>query len=286
MKRELDIVVISDIHLGTYGCHARELHQYLKSIQPRTLVLNGDIFDMWNFKNSSFPTEHMEVVRRLLKMAVNGTKIYYLTGNHDDVLRKFGELSLGLIHLRNKLVFQVDGRTHWVFHGDVFDVSIQRARWLAKLGGEGYDLLIRINRVINATRRLFGMGPVSFAAMVKKSVKGAVKYIGDFENTAIQIAAEKDYDCVICGHIHQPQMREVKTENGKVVTYMNSGDWVEHLSALEYQDGKWTVFQYNKLDFEVTSPRLQVQEPESKVFTLRREEVLPEMNGIAAFEAF
>jgi UDP-2,3-diacylglucosamine pyrophosphatase LpxH len=286
MKRELDIVVISDIHLGTYGCHARELHQYLKSIQPRTLVLNGDIFDMWNFKKSYFPTEHMEVVRRLLKMAVNGTKIYYLTGNHDDVLRKFGELSLGLIHLRNKLVFQVDGRTHWVFHGDVFDVSIQRARWLAKLGGEGYDLLIRINRVINATRRIFGFGPVSFAARVKKSVKGAVKYIGDFENTAIQIAAEKDYDCVICGHIHQPQMREVKVENGKTVTYMNSGDWVEHLSALEYHEGKWSVFQYNKLDFEVTSPRLQVQEPEANVFTLRREEVVPELNGMAAFEAF
>lgn len=286
MKRELDIVVISDIHLGTYGCHARELNQYLKSIQPRTLVLNGDIFDMWNFRKRYFPTEHMEVVRRLLKMAVNGTKIYYLTGNHDDVLRKFGEMSLGLIHLRNKLVFQVDGRTHWVFHGDVFDMSIQRARWLAKLGSEGYDLLIRINRAINATRRLLGLSPVSFSARVKKSVKGAVRYIGDFEATAIKIAAEKEYDCVICGHIHQPQMREVPTANGKTVTYLNSGDWVEHLTALEYEKGAWSLFQYNKLDFELPNPRLQVPEPSSSVFALRREEVLPEINGIAAFEAF
>ncbi len=286
MKRALDIVVISDIHLGTYGCHARELHQYLKSIQPRTLILNGDIFDMWNFKKSYFPTDHMEVVRRLLKMAVNGTKIYYLTGNHDDVLRKFGEMSLGFIHLRNKLVFQVDGRTHWVFHGDVFDSSIQRARWLAKLGSEGYDMLIRINRIINSTRRLCGFGPVSFSARVKKSVKGAVKYISDFEDTAIKIAAEKDYDCVICGHIHQPQMREVPTESGKVITYMNSGDWVEHLSSLEYNEGQWNIHHYNKLDYDVTNPRLAVKEPAANVFSLRREEVLPERNGIAAFEAF
>jgi UDP-2,3-diacylglucosamine pyrophosphatase LpxH len=285
MKRELDVVVISDIHLGTYGCHARELNNYLKSIQPRTLVLNGDIIDMWNFRKKYFPTEHMEVVRRLLKMAVNGTKIYYLTGNHDDVLRKFGEMSLGLIHLRNKLVFQIDGRTHWVFHGDVFDVSIKRARWLAKLGGQGYDLLIRVNRFINASRRFFGLQPVSFAANVKKSVKGAVRYISDFEDTAIKIAAEKDYDCVICGHIHQPQLREVPTENGKTITYMNSGDWVEHLSALEYKQGKWSLYQYEKLDFDVTNPRLHVKEQASTVFTFRREEVLPEQNGIAAFDA-
>ncbi|HNE28231.1 MAG TPA: UDP-2,3-diacylglucosamine diphosphatase [Saprospiraceae bacterium] len=285
MKRELDIVILSDIHLGTYGCHARELHNYLKSIQPRTLVLNGDIFDIWQFKKSYFPKEHMEVVRRILKMAVNGTKVYYLTGNHDDLLRKFGELSFGLVHLRNKLVFQVDGRTHWVFHGDVFDASIQRARWLAKLGGAGYDLLIRINRAINGARRLFGLAPVSFAARVKKSVKGAVKYISDFENTAIELAAEKGYDYVICGHIHRPQMRDVTAANGRTVTYLNSGDWVEHLTALEFADGAWSLYRYDESEFDVVSPRLQVPVREPKVITLRREEVLPELNGLAAFEA-
>lgn len=285
MKRELDIVVLSDIHLGTYGCHARELHNYLKSIEPRTLVLNGDIFDIWYFKKSYFPKEHMEVVRRLLKMAVNGTKLYYLTGNHDDLLRKFGEMSLGLIHLRNKLVFQVDGKTHWAFHGDVFDASVHRARWLAKLGGEGYDLLIRINRTINSLRRLFGFAPVSFAAKVKKGVKGAVKYISDFEDTAIRIAAEKDYDCVICGHIHQPQIRRIEMENGKTVTYLNSGDWVEHLTALEFANGNWSLYRYDELEFDVVSPRLQVPERESRVHSLQREEVVPDSTGMAAFEA-
>ena len=285
MKRAVDIVVLSDLHLGTDGCHARELLNYLKSIQPRTLVLNGDIIDMWYFKKSYFPKEHFEVIRRLMKMAVSGTKVYYLTGNHDDVLRKFGEMTFGMIQLRNKLVFQVDGKTHWVFHGDVFDASIHRARWLAKLGGEGYDLLIRINRGINRMRRLFGFGPVSFAARVKKGVKGAVKYISDFEDTAIQLAAEKGYDYVVCGHIHRPQMRDVIAENGRTVTYLNSGDWVEHLTALEFVHGKWSIYQYDEAEFGTPSPRLQVAEKESNVYTLRREEVLPELNGLAAMEA-
>lgn len=285
MKRAVDIVVLSDLHLGTYGCHARELLNYLKSIQPRTLVLNGDIIDMWYFKKSYFPKEHFEVIRRLMKMAVSGTKVYYLTGNHDDVLRKFGEMTFGMIQLRNKLVFQVEGKTHWVFHGDVFDASIHRARWLAKLGGEGYDLLIRINRGINRMRRLFGFGPVSFAARVKKGVKGAVKYISDFEDTAIQLAAEKGYDYVVCGHIHRPQMRDVTAENGRTVTYLNSGDWVEHLTALEFSNGAWSIYQYDEAEFGTPSPRLQVPEKESNIYTLRREEVLPELNGLAAMEA-
>ena len=282
MKRALDIVILSDLHLGTYGCHAKELLNYLKSIQPRTLVLNGDIIDMWYFKKSYFPKDHFEVIRRLMKMAANGTKVYYLTGNHDDILRKFGEIAFGMIHLRNKLVFQVDGKTHWVFHGDVFDASIHRARWLAKLGGEGYDLLIRINRTINSARRLFGFGPVSFAAKVKKGVKGAVKYIGDFEDTAIQLAAEKGYDYVVCGHIHRPQLRDVVAKNGRTVTYMNSGDWVEHLTSLEFVQGKWSIHQYDESDYDVVNPRLQVTEKEPKMYTLRRDEVLPELNGLAA----
>ncbi len=284
MKRSVDIVVISDIHLGTYGCHARELLNYLKSIRPKALVLNGDIFDIWYFKKSYFPKEHLEVVRRILKMAVDGTKVYYLTGNHDDLLRKFGEMSFGLVHLRNKLVFQIDGKTHWVFHGDVFDASIQRARWLARLGGEGYDMLIRINRLINRTRGAFGLPPVSFAAKVKKSVKGAVKYISDFEDIAIQLAAEKGYDYVICGHIHRPQIRQVTAENGRVVTYMNSGDWVEHLTALELANGQWSIHQYDASLYDIVSPRLQVPEREPEMYALRREEVLPGSNGLAAFE--
>jgi UDP-2,3-diacylglucosamine pyrophosphatase LpxH len=282
MKRELDIVVISDVHLGTYGCHARELHNYLKSIEPRTLILNGDIFDMWNFKNSYFPKEHMEVIRRILKMAMNGTKVYYLTGNHDDVLRKFGEFSLGLIHLRNKLVFQVDGKVHWAFHGDVFDPSIRRARWLAKLGSVGYDWLIRMNRIVNNMRRALGLGPASFASRIKKGVKQAARFVGDFENTAIEIAAKNGYDYVICGHIHMPQIRTVETENEKSVCYMNSGDWIEHLTALECNAGKWEIYKYNSADFYTPNPKLHVPEQLSSM-TILDELTAPPL-GMAAFE--
>ncbi len=285
MKRKVEIVVLSDIHLGTYGCHAAELNNYLKSVNPRTLVLNGDIFDIWNFKKSYFPKEHLDVVRRIIKLAVNGTKVYYLTGNHDDMLRKFGEFSLGIIHLRNKLLFQVDGQKHWIFHGDVFDASVHRARWLAQLGGKGYDVLIRINRMINAGRRMLGWGPVSFAAKVKKGVKGAVKYISDFEDTAIHIAAEQGYNYVICGHIHKPQIRTVDLPNGEKVTYLNSGDWVEHLTALEYENGKWSLYQYDEADYLTANPRLQVRTKEQKVPALSREEVVPQWKGIAAFES-
>jgi UDP-2,3-diacylglucosamine pyrophosphatase LpxH len=203
------------------------------------------------------------------------------------MLRKFGELTFGLIHLRNKMVFQIDGRTHWVFHGDVFDASIQKARWLAKLGGEGYDMLIRINRTINRMRRLFGFAPVSFASKVKKSVKGAVKYISDFEDTAIELAAEKGYDCVICGHIHRPQMREITAPNGHNVTYMNSGDWIEHLTSLEFTQGRWSIYKYDETEFDIINPRLQVKEKEQKAYHLKREEVLPtaDLNALAAFDA-
>lgn len=282
MKRELDIVVLSDIHLGTYGCHAQELHNYLKSIHPRTLVLNGDIFDIWYFKKSYFPKEHLEVVRRILKMAVDGTKVYYLTGNHDDLLRKLGEMSFGIVHLRNKLVFQVDGKTHWVFHGDVFDASVQRARWLARLGGEGYDLLIRFNRNVNWVRRKLGLGPVSFAAQVKKGVKGAVKFISDFEDVAIQLAAEKGYDYVVCGHIHQPQIRTVLAENGQTVTYMNSGDWVEHLTALEFSGGEWHLYQYDESAFASTSNMDSARV--RPVPVVKDDEIVPDRSGMAAFQ--
>jgi UDP-2,3-diacylglucosamine pyrophosphatase LpxH len=283
MKRSPKVVVISDVHLGTYGCHATELLNYLKSIQPDTLILNGDIIDMWNFKKSYFPKEHLEVIRRIIKMSVTGTKVYYITGNHDDLLRKFGEFSFGNIQLRNKLVFQLHDKSHWVFHGDIFDGSVNRMRWLAKLGGHSYDLLIRINRIINVTRKIFGFDPVSFSAKMKKRVKSAVRFISDFEETAIEVAAQKGYDCVLCGHIHTPQIKEITTKTGKKVKYLNSGDWVENLTALEYNRNEWTIFKYNKADFFTPIARLHVKE--SSTFTIRKEEFTPLEVGIAAFDA-
>jgi UDP-2,3-diacylglucosamine pyrophosphatase LpxH len=275
MKKTPEIVIISDVHLGTYGCHAKELLLYLKSIQPQTLILNGDIIDIWYFKKRFFPKEHLEVIRRIMKMAAQGTNVYYLTGNHDDMLRQFGEMDFGNIRLCNKLVFSIAKKHYWVFHGDVFDASIKRARWLARLGGKGYDFLIRINRVINRMRAFFDWEPVSFSAKIKRRVKGAVKTISDFEDIAIQLAAEKEYDYVVCGHIHVPQIREVIADNGRKVTYLNSGDWVESLTALEYINGEWSLFQYDPHEFDLVNPKLRVPDPKPQR-TLDHSEVMPD----------
>lgn len=259
MKRELDIVIISDVHLGTYGCHARELHNYLKSIKVNTLILNGDFVDIWQFRKRYFPTEHMAVIQRILKMATQGTKVYYITGNHDDALRRYSDFSSGNIHLRDKLILKLKGKTYWIFHGDIFDVLIKYSPLVAKLGGKGYDWLIRLNRFINILRLMLGMSRMSFAKKVKYRVKEAVKFIGDFEDTAIKLAAEEGYDYVICGHIHRAQMRS-ETVKDKRVTYLNSGDWVESLTALEYQWGRWSIYEYDELDYQPVSPRLRVRE--------------------------
>jgi len=259
-SRSLEVVVISDVHLGTYGCHAKELLQYLKSIQTEVLILNGDFIDGWQFRRKYFPKEHLEVINQIIQMSVSGTKVYYITGNHDDMLRKFTDTGLGSIFLRDKLVLQLGKKKYWIFHGDIFDASVMGAPLLAKLGGKGYDWLIRINRMINKVRAYLQKPPYSFAGKVKNSVKGAVKFIQDFEQLAIEVAAEKGFDAVICGHIHMPQIKKVSTSHGDIL-YLNSGDWVENLTALEYRFGEWMMYQYHKSEFEVSSRLFTPEKP-------------------------
>ena len=244
MEREVELVVVSDFHLGTYGCRADELLKYLDSVRPKTLVLNGDIIDMWQFKKSYFPKSHLTVIKKINNFVTEGVKVIYITGNHDENLRKFTDFHMDDFSLVNKLVLELDGKKAWLFHGDVFDASIQHSKWLARLGGWGYDMLIRINNVINWVLVKMGREKYSLSKKIKQSVKNAVKYISDFEKTASDLAIEKGYDFVVCGHIHQPQKRVVTNKMGSV-TYLNSGDWIESLSALEYNNGEWTVFLYD-----------------------------------------
>lgn len=248
-KREVEIAVISDVHLGTYGCHAKELLKYLKSIKPKMLVLNGDIIDIWQFSKRYWPETHMKVVRKLMKFVVEGVPVYYLTGNHDELLRKFADMHMGAFHLQNKLVVELDGKKAWFFHGDIFDVTMQHSKWLAKLGAVGYDTLILINSFVNWFLALMGKEKMSFSKRIKARFKDAVKFINSFENTAAELALEKGYEYVVCGHIHQPEMRTIRTADGEV-TYLNSGDWVENLTALEYYDQSWKVFKYEQKDFQ------------------------------------
>ena len=243
-KRKIELAVISDVHLGTYGCHADELITYLNSIQPKKLILNGDIIDIWQFKKRYFPPSHLKVLKKIIGMASKGTEVFYITGNHDEMLRKFAYTSMGNFKIANKLVLNLDGKRAWIFHGDVFDVSIQNAKWLAKLGSWGYDLLILTNRFVNWILNKLGREKYSLSKKIKNSVKGAVKYISDFEKTAGDLAIENDYDYVICGHIHQPKKEIHENKYGKTL-YLNSGDWVENLTALEYSFKRWKIYHYN-----------------------------------------
>ena len=250
-KRKVEVVVISDVHLGTYGCHAKELLAYLSSIKPKTLILNGDIIDIWQFRKSYFPASHLNVIKKIISLSSKGTKVHYLTGNHDEFLRKFTDLHLGNLSLENKLVLELDGKKAWVFHGDVFDASITHAKWLAKLGGWGYDTLILINRFVNWILAKLKKEPYSLSKKIKSNVKSAVKFISNFESVCTELAIENKYDYVICGHIHEPKMETIKTDKGSTL-YLNSGDWIENLTALEYNKKKWKLYKHevNKVDVD------------------------------------
>ncbi len=253
----IDIVVISDTHLGVYSSHAEYLLAYLKSIECKTLILNGDIIDLWNF--SRFKNTHVHVIRHILKMSERGTKIYYITGNHDDALRKYSGTNMGRISLEDKLVLNLNGEKTWIFHGDVFDLSVKGwAKTLGKLGGKGYDILIWNNRMINQALKFFNKKPVSFSMKVKSSVKNAVKWISDFELTAAEMAATHGFSTVICGHIHVPQSRVIHTKKGPI-TYLNSGDWVENCTSLEYANGAWSIYRHPMVD--AGAEKVQLKDP-------------------------
>ncbi len=245
IKRKIEVAVISDVHLGTFGCHAKHLVTYLNSIEPKKLVLNGDIIDIWQFSKRYFPKPHLKVIKKIMTMASDGVEVIYITGNHDEMLRKFCGTTIGNISIVNKAVLDLDGKKAWFFHGDVFDISIQNAKWLAKLGGYGYDLLTLLNRLVNWYLEKRGKERYSLSKRVKNGVKGAVKYINDYEKVISDLAIENGYDYVVCGHIHQPKMEYVENKHGKTM-YLNSGDWVENFTALEYQFKRWKIYNYNK----------------------------------------
>lgn len=266
-RRSVELVVISDVHLGTFGCHANELIQYLRSILPKTLVLNGDIVDIWQFSKRYFPQSHMQVIKEIFSLLSLGTRVVYITGNHDEIMRRYSDLTIGQLELTDKLILELDGKVTWIFHGDVFDRTTRgSAKVIAKLGGYGYDLLILLNRAINHVMSMLGKEKMSLSKQVKNGVKKAVSWINNFEQTAAELAIENKYDYVICGHIHQPQQREITTEKGSV-TYLNSGDWIENLTSLEYEAGKWTIYHYDENEMPMLEKRTKVV-PLSKVLSV------------------
>jgi len=248
-KRKIDLLVISDVHLGTYGCQSKALLNYLNAVKPKRVVLNGDIIDMWQFSKRYWPKSHMKIIQKITKWVSQGVRVDYITGNHDELLRKFAGFKMGSFQISNKLILDLNGQKTWIFHGDIFDVTMKYSKWLTRLGSHGYDFLIVLNAFCNWILAKFGKEKISLSKNIKNSVKTAVKFINDFESITAEIAIANQYDYVLCGHIHHPEIKQITTDKGSV-HYLNSGDWIENLSALEYHEGKWSLYKYNAADFD------------------------------------
>jgi UDP-2,3-diacylglucosamine pyrophosphatase LpxH len=235
-------IFISDIHLGTKGCKAELLCDFLKNNTCENLFLVGDIIDGWRLERKFYwPQSHSNVIRRILTLAKRGTNVIYIVGNHDEVLRKLlpFNVSLGAIELKNYHRYEaINGKSYLVLHGDLFDAAIQnKLKFLYHLGDFIYDLLLDLNRLVNWFRKKFGMRYWSLSAYLKNKTKEAVAFMSDFEELIADYCKKKKADGIICGHIHKADIKDI---NG--ITYMNDEDWVESCTALvEHYDGTWEI---------------------------------------------
>ena len=262
--RQIDISVISDFHLATHASKAKTLLKYLKSIHPELLVLNGDIIDSWRFSKNYFPKSHLKVIRQLLKMVEKGIQVVYVTGNHDDVFRKFNNTRLGNFSIVNQLELDVNGKKTWIFHGDVFDHIIHHSPWLAKLGAAAYGFLTVFNKFINIFLKLISGREMILYKSMKDRIAKHGKVLTNFEKAIANAAISKNIDVVVCGHTHIPVDKVIDTEKGSV-RYINCGDWVEHFSAAECLDGEWNmVYTPDEVVDEVESPDDELFIPNKK----------------------
>lgn len=252
--RKLDIAVISDVHLATLASKAKPLLKYLKSIQPKMLVLNGDIIDSWRFSRNYFPKSHLKVIRQIVKMVEKGVQVVYITGNHDDVFRKFNNTRLGNFSIVNQLELTIENQNIWIFHGDVFDHIIHHSPWLAKFGAAAYGLLTGINKLMNAMLRTFGGKDMILYKSMKKRILKEKKILTNFELAIANAAMSKNVDLVICGHTHIPADKTTTSEKG-TVRYINCGDWVENYTSAECIDGVWSL-NYFVADLDQEEPEM------------------------------
>lgn len=240
--KKVEIAVISDVHLGTYGSRAAEVLTYLNSIDPDTLIINGDLIDIWQFRKRYFPKSHLAVLQKIFSLAASGKSVYFIPGNHDDLIRKFGDFSLGNLHIQNELVLDINGQTVWFHHGDKYDKSV-RHQGLAAFGGRIYEGFILLEKGINWFLKPFGNKPFQSAKKIKSFSKKMSKTALDFEEMAINEAISRKFDVMVCGHVHKPQNSVINIKSESLL-YLNSGDWVENLSALEYHEGRWDLIQF------------------------------------------
>jgi UDP-2,3-diacylglucosamine pyrophosphatase LpxH len=235
---------ISDLHLGTPGCQASRLLDFLRTLDCETLYLVGDIVDGWQLKRHWYwPQAHNDVVQKILRMARKGTRVVFIPGNHDEFARHFVQHSFGGIEVMDEAMhLTADGRVLWVLHGDLFDGVVQCAPWLAHLGDQSYGFTLQLNRLLNTLRARMGRPYWSLSRYLKLRVKRAVSYVNDFEVAVSREALRRGADGVVCGHIHQAELREIGG-----ILYANDGDWVDSLTALvEHADGRLEIVDWTE----------------------------------------
>ena len=235
-KLKVRSVFISDVHLGFKGCQAEALLHFLHSVETEYLFLVGDIVDCWSLRRSPYwPQVHTNVVRSILGKAKHDTKVIYIQGNHDEIMRDYIGYAFGNVHVCEDYVHTTAaGKKLLVMHGDQFDLIVKHSRFLSKLGSVAYGKLLSLNYYVNAIRKLFGHSYWSLAAYLKHKVKNAVDYIGSFETALADLAQKRGVDGVVCGHIHHAEIRDIDG-----ILYCNDGDWVESCTTLlEHPDGK------------------------------------------------
>lgn len=248
MKTNYKTIIVSDVHLGTKGSKSKEIARFLKQFHCDNLILNGDIIDGWQLKKSgSWKRKHTRFFNRVLKMMESqSTNVYYLRGNHDDFLDQILPLQIGRLQILADMTYESNGKTYFITHGDVFDSITTNLRWIAYLGDVGYTFLLWLNRVVNYYRYKKGLPYFSLSQFVKGKVKQAVSYVDDYETELAKMAKAKGCDGIICGHIHKAENRMIDG-----VHYLNSGDWVETMSALaEDHEGNWELIYFNQIDFK------------------------------------
>lgn len=229
MKKKVEILVLSDIHLGSKSCKAAELLNYLKSIKPQIIILNGDIIDTQQLSN--LPSDHLRVINRLMKLMSNGTRIYYLTGNKDASLRRFADFSSGNFFLREQLVLQLGDKKFWFIHGNILDNFSWYKRIAAYMLKPLYACWATLKNDVTPT------------------------FLDDkYEEAIIKLAHTEGYNAVVCGHSHQP-----KISKNESIQYLNSGDWVENMTALEFSYGEWHLYRYDPLDYDLINPKLHIK---------------------------
>lgn len=247
--REIEIAVISDLHLATHACKPKKIIKYLKSIHPGKLVLNGDIIDSWRFSRNYFPKNHLKVIRQIIKMMEKGVEVVYITGNHDEFLRKFSHVQMGNLKIANQLVLDLDGAKTWIFHGDIFDPTIHQTKWLAKLGAAVYGWLTVLNKAVNVILKGLKKPEIIIYKSIKdKLVKESLNH-SRFETTLATAAISQGYKTTICGHTHKPKSKRITVKEGEI-HYINCGDWVEYCTAAEYYHKEWHLLYFDDQEEE------------------------------------